>query len=629
MSLNTKLALPIALGLSLVTVTAFVAYYVLKRDEEENDNKTVKITKINTIEIHVPKSIVPALIGRNGSNIKDLQKKSGAQIHFKKFTDQDYDVCVVRGRADTTQLAETLIHDFIKQQPTIMSESITVPSWSCGRIIGSGGENVNDISHRSGARVKVESPKSTDKVAEHLVTFRGTKEQIEVAKKLVENCISLERCRREIEQSKRPPRHSSSPPSPCPSPGDRDADADAQGDVTHTRVKYKRPETTGPSIEVYVSAVSSPSRFWVQFVGPQVAQLDDLVAHMTEYYSKKENREAHTLRHVSVGQVVAAVFRHDGRWYRARVHDIRPNEFDSSQQVADVFYLDYGDSEYVATHELCELRADLLRLRFQAMECFLAGVRPASGEEAVSPSGQRWDKWHPQAVERFEELTQVARWKALVSRTCTYKKTATAEGEKDKEIPGIKLFDVTDEGELDVGAVLVAEGWAVAGPAPSPRPSPPRGHTTPFGDLSKSKVLSMTGGGGRSSSVPKDHKDDGSNVLTVEGDDSKDKDGITASKSLASGLEKSDRHPLSISNFDLSYPDPSRNKQLNGSDDFLHGERQNIDNEITIDTLVPPSPLSNAPILSKTLQDEFKANMNRIDSHHSNLENLGKSAFEK
>lgn len=118
-------------------------------------------------------------------------------------------------------------------------------------------------------------------------------------------------------------------------------------------------------------------------------------------------------------------------------------------------------------------------------------------------------------------------------------------------------------------------------------------------------------------------------MLTVEGDDSKDKDGITASKSLASGLEKSDRHPLSISNFDLSYPDPSRNKQLNGSDDFLHGERQNIDNEITIDTLVPPSPLSNAPILSKTLQDEFKANMNRIDSHHSNLEHLGKSAFEK
>jgi hypothetical protein len=31
-----------------------------------------------------------------------------------------------------------------------------------------------------------------------------------------------------------------------------------------------------------------------------------------------------------------------------------------------------------------------------------------------------------------------------VSRTCTYKKTATVEGEKEKEIPGIMLYDVTD-----------------------------------------------------------------------------------------------------------------------------------------------------------------------------------------
>ena len=46
---------------------------------------------------------------------------------------------------------------------------------------------------------------------------------------------------------------------------------------------------------MYVSAVSSPSRFWVQFVGPQVTQLDSLVEEMTEYYGKKENRESHAV----------------------------------------------------------------------------------------------------------------------------------------------------------------------------------------------------------------------------------------------------------------------------------------------------------------------------------------------
>lgn len=55
--------LPIALGFSLVTVTAFVVYYVFKKEEENND-KNIRSTKVNVIEVQVPKSIVPALIGK-------------------------------------------------------------------------------------------------------------------------------------------------------------------------------------------------------------------------------------------------------------------------------------------------------------------------------------------------------------------------------------------------------------------------------------------------------------------------------------------------------------------------------------------------------------------------------------
>lgn len=62
-------------------------------------------------------------------------------------------------------------------------------------------------------------------------------------------------------------------------------------------------ERAAPSIEVYVSAVSSPSRFWVQFVGPQTTQLDELVTDMTEYYGKKENRDAH-----AVSTIVSAIY---------------------------------------------------------------------------------------------------------------------------------------------------------------------------------------------------------------------------------------------------------------------------------------------------------------------------------
>ncbi|CAB3230126.1 unnamed protein product [Arctia plantaginis] len=599
MAVNTKLAVPVALGLSLVTVTAFVVYYVFKKDEEEQpEEKTVKTTKMNVIEVQIPKSIVPALIGRSGSNVKEIEKKTGALINFKKFSDKEYDVCIIRGRSDATQLAETLVHEFIKQQPLIIEETITVPSWACGKIIGQGGDNISSIGLRSGARIRIEGRQS-DMAPERKVTIKGTKEQIEIAKGLIDNNVAQEKCRREIEQSKRSPRHAQpTEQSPSPTPS------------CNASEHSEEQEGTSP-IEVYVSAVSSPSRFWVQFVGPQVAQLDELNDVMTDYYGKKENREAHALSHVCVGQVVAAVFRHDGKWYRARVDDIKPNEFDASQKVADVFYLDYGDSEYVATHELCELRADLLRLRFQAMECFLAGVRPAPREDTKP------ERWHPQAIERFEELTQVARWKSLLSRTCTYKKTPTVEGEKEKEIPGIKLFEATNEGEMDIGGVLVSEGWAELGPAE--RPSPPR-QRPPFGDLGNSRVLGMMDA--RSSSVPKDHKDDPERDRLTNDDSTKDTDRVT-SQSFASGLHEAHK-PLSISNFDLSYPDRSLSQpQLNGSNEnFLHVEKQNLENEGSLDTLVPPAP--GTPIHSMSPRDELKANMNRIDSHHSNLESLGK-----
>ncbi|XP_013180201.1 PREDICTED: tudor and KH domain-containing protein-like isoform X1 [Papilio xuthus] len=618
MPLNTKLLLPAALALSIVTVTAFVAYYIFKKDEEETSEKTVKAPKLNTIEVSVPKSIVPALIGRNGSNIKDIESKSGAMIHFKKFSDKEYDVCIIRGRSQATQIADAIIQDFIKQQPVIETDTMLVPGWACGRIIGTGGENINNISHRSGARVKIEGSPSAESSTQRQITFRGTKEQIRVAMDLIENYVAQEKCRREIEQSKRTPRVTIPPPSvpqPQETPG-RPALRHVKCKPDPNKLENQEAvngnnvfpvdinlfeEASSSSIEVYVSAVSSPSRFWVQFVGPQVAQLDNLVAHMTEYYSNKENRAAHALETVSVGQVVAAVFRHDGRWYRARVHDIRPNEFDATHQVADVFFLDYGDSEYVATHELCELRADLLRLRFQAMECFLAGVKPSGGA-----------RWHSQAIERFEELTQVARWKPLLSKTCTYKKSVAMVGEKEKEIPGIKLFDVTEEGTVEVGEALVEEGWAER--SASPRPSPPPARATPnspFGDLGNSRVLGMLPST-RSSSLPKDHKDDRSEDHTPEL--VKDLTPISPSKSLSSGLETSDKLK-SVSNFDLSYSEFGKPSQNGSNEDFINKERSNIETDISS---VPSTP-------SFKTRDEFKANMNRIDSHHSNLETLGRS----
>lgn len=113
-----------------------------------------------------------------------------------------------------------------------------------------------------------------------------------------------------------------------------------------------------------------PSRFWLQIVGPKATELDVLVEQMTDYYRKKDNRDSHILQGVNKGDLVAAVFSYDDKWYRAEVLNIMIDQPDQ----AEVYFVDYGDVDRVPVEDLFELRTDFLRLHFQAIECFLARV---------------------------------------------------------------------------------------------------------------------------------------------------------------------------------------------------------------------------------------------------------------
>ena len=56
-------------------------------------------------------------------------------------------------------------------------------------------------------------------------------------------------------------------------------------------------------VEVYVSAVETPSLFWIHVIGPGNKALDSLVGEMTEYYNKEENRELHILKKVKRNKI--------------------------------------------------------------------------------------------------------------------------------------------------------------------------------------------------------------------------------------------------------------------------------------------------------------------------------------
>lgn len=219
-------------------------------------------------------------------------------------------------------------------------------------------------------------------------------------------------------------------------------------------------------LEVYVSAVAHPSKFFVQMVGSQSVELDLLIDAMSEYYNDDENRERHVITAPTVGQMVAAKFSEDQKWYRAEIVAITDNAFGDGI-VCDLFYVDYGDNQYVFPKDVYALKKDFLGLKYQAMECFLAYVKPNNPE---SPNS-----WPQKANDRFDDLTKVASWKKLLLNIVTYRPGIA----KGNQIPGVELFDVEDGRDINIGQLLIAEGLAL--------PST----TGYFGDLVKSSVLKL------------------------------------------------------------------------------------------------------------------------------------------
>lgn len=56
---------------------------LLKKDEEDDFDCTVRTPNQRTLEIKIPKETVRLLIGRNGKNIKNIQERSNTRINFK------------------------------------------------------------------------------------------------------------------------------------------------------------------------------------------------------------------------------------------------------------------------------------------------------------------------------------------------------------------------------------------------------------------------------------------------------------------------------------------------------------------------------------------------------------------
>ncbi|XP_058819688.1 tudor and KH domain-containing protein homolog [Topomyia yanbarensis] len=488
--MKTPATIPIILGLSLLSVGGACVYAFLKKkkdpvDDASSEDGFSKIAKlmrmmsreeIKVIEITLSNKIVPLVIGRKSCTLQHIQNSTRTEITFRE-KDELHQVCEIRGTETGIREAEELIMKEATRQ-IIFTEEVLVPQTACGKILGRCGDALQEICRKSMAKVWIEGTRTLGESRRIMIT--GTENQISVAKSLIDQKVKddtdLRRSQEHLE-IRREPRIRTPPGSVTATPTPREV-------LPPTVEKLKTTNSSG-QLEVFVSAVVSPSRFYLQLIGPQSTELDILVEAMTEYYNQQESRELHQIRKPYLGQIVAAEYNADSKWYRAEIVAILPNEFKPGEIVLDLYFVDYGDNQYIQPSEVYELRPDFLALRFQAIECFLAQVEP--NNTVTSTTGE--DQWEPTAISRFEELTHVAQWKKLLSRISTYKNKGhrgAREGREGSPIPGVELYDTTPDGaDINIALELVNEGHAKT--------------TMNFGDLNRSHVLRLDGGSQTSS----------------------------------------------------------------------------------------------------------------------------------
>lgn len=304
-----KAIIPVAAGILSVGALLYLYMKRRERDKKKDDGDDSAAEPIEVLEFVVKNQQVPAIVGRNSVVLKGIEDKTRTEIRLRE-SDENHQICSIKGARDDVKLAKQLI-DVEAAKPCVITDEILVPTSSCGKIENYSGSVLHEICSKSSAKVWVDPGSRKNQAETRRVLITGTEEQVKLAKKLIEEKIQEPAAEEpqtdEKKEFKREPRLAS----PYAS------NASITTTDSPREVMLPSPEklkNNDGQLEVFVSAVNSPSRFWVQLVGPQSTELDFLVDTMTEYYNMKENQELHQIREPYLGQIVAAMYFNDNKW---------------------------------------------------------------------------------------------------------------------------------------------------------------------------------------------------------------------------------------------------------------------------------------------------------------------------
>ena len=141
--------------------------------------------------------------------------------------------------------------------------------------------------------------------------------------------------------------------------------------------------------DIVITNIDNSGKIKIQEVGKGTAALETLMSEFKKFHLDPKNNVA-IKDNPKTGDLVSAKFSADGQWYRAR---IRSN--DRAAKVAEVVYIDYGNSERIPWSQLRPLsqaQFNTQRLKPQAIDAALSFVQlPASPDYLNDAIGFLYD----------------------------------------------------------------------------------------------------------------------------------------------------------------------------------------------------------------------------------------------
>uniref|UniRef100_A0A2K6UXL7 Tudor and KH domain-containing protein n=1 Tax=Saimiri boliviensis boliviensis TaxID=39432 RepID=A0A2K6UXL7_SAIBB len=404
----------IALGLG-IPASATIAYILYRRYRESREERLTFVGEDDIeIEMRVPQDAVKLIIGRQGANIKQLRKQTGARIDVDTEDVGDERVLLISGFPVQVCKAKAAIHQILTEN-TPVSEQLSVPQRSVGRIIGRGGETIRSICKASGAKITCDKESEGTLLLSRLIKISGTQKEVAAAKHLILEKVS------EDEELRKRIAHSAETRVPRKQP------------ISVKREEVRKPGGAGePALWKNSSSSMEPA---APLVTPSPKGGGDMAVGMPKEGSWEKHSDdsvqksgAQAIPEMSmfenltvyVGDIVAAPLPTNGSWYRARVLGTLENGN------LDLYFVDFGDNGDCPLKDLRALRSDFLSLPFQAIECSLA---------RIAPSG---DQWEEEALDEFDRLTHCADWKPLVAKISSYVQTGISTW------PKIYLYDTSN-----------------------------------------------------------------------------------------------------------------------------------------------------------------------------------------